>query len=252
MTQEISSELFNSEEMEQLDPSKSLFLKQDSRHWAKHLSLKSSLFAACLLLTSFILSFFPLLLPISNLLLFSISGAIEHSVLSKAKGTLHTLNTLSPKKAHVIVEKDKILERSLHDITVGTSILIKAGEVIPLDGTVIDGASSLDLGHLTGESLPIRKTIGDSIPAGAHNLEGVLTLKVTQTSSNSTLSRIIRLITEAQENKPKLQRWIDKFSRLYAITNPQRKKSSEYHEELYIDIKVEKIFDSIDDCWCAY
>jgi len=152
------------------------------------------------------------------LVLFAISGAIEHSVLSKAKGALTHLNKLSPKKAHVILEKGKLLERSIHDITIGTSILVKAGEVVPLDGEIVTGSSSLELGHLTGEYLPIRKTVGNSIPAGAYNLEGSLTVKVTKTSCNSTLSRIISLITEAQENKPKLQRWIDKVSTYYAST----------------------------------
>jgi Cd2+/Zn2+-exporting ATPase len=270
MTHDNSVKIFNSEEMEELDPAKSLFLTPSSRGWAKHLQLKVSIASALLLLIAFIFSFFTTLIPTSNLLLlfvfflagtpalidaiedilnwdinidilmtlaaflslwmgdgfegglllvlFSISGAIEHSVLNKAKGALFQLNELSPKKAHVLHENGKILECSIFDIPVGTTILVKAGELVPLDGEILEGTSSLDLSHLTGEHLPVRKSKGETIPAGGKNLEGALTVKVTQTCANSTLSRIIHLITEAQDNKPKLQRWIDKVSTFYAST----------------------------------
>ncbi|MFT4553723.1 MAG: Cd2+/Zn2+-exporting ATPase [Chlamydiales bacterium] len=150
------------------------------------------------------------------LVLFSLSGAIESHVATKAKSSLNTLNELSPSKATVISGKDKLLERSVKDITVGTKILIKAGEVVALDGEVLTGASSVSLVHLTGENLPVPKAPGDEIPAGSRNLEGTLTLRVTRTSNHSTLANIIRLITQAQEARPKLQRWLDKVGGIYS------------------------------------
>src|SRR5262249_3005571 len=128
------------------------------------------------------------------------------------------LHQLSPTKACVIEPDGYLLERSVKDISVGSHILVKAGEVVPLDGRVIDGISSVNLVHLTGESLPVTKKIGDEVPAGARNLEGTLTLQVTHSSSDSTLSRIIQLVTQAHEARPRLQRWFDRLSRSYALT----------------------------------
>lgn len=152
------------------------------------------------------------------LVLFSISGSIEDMVTSKAKGSINQLNKLSPTKATVLGPDGHLLERSVKDITVGTLILVRAGEIVPLDGKVIDGISSVNLVHLTGESLPIMKKIDDQVPAGARNLDGTLTLYVTHTSADSTLTRIIQLVTQAHEARPKLQRWFDRFSRTYALT----------------------------------
>lgn len=152
------------------------------------------------------------------LVLFSFSGAMEEAVRTKAKGALTALKKLSPQKAHVVSPDGSLHEKSVRDIPPGTLIHVKAGQIVPLDGKVIEGASSVNLVHLTGESLPISRQIGDVIPAGARNLEGALTLSVTHTSSDSTLARIIQLIIQAQESKPKLQRWLDKVSNAYALS----------------------------------
>ncbi len=152
------------------------------------------------------------------LVLFSFSGALEDAVTSKAKGALSSLKNLLPTKARILLEDGTLIERSIKDVSPGTLIFIRSGDVVPLDGIVEGGTSSVSLIHLTGESLPIRKTHGDEVPAGAHNFEGSLTLKVTVPSSDSTLAQIIKLITEASEAKPRVQRWLDRFSNIYAIT----------------------------------
>lgn len=152
------------------------------------------------------------------LVLFSLSGSIEDLVESKAKGSLNQLHKLSPTKATVIGPNGHLIERSIKDITIGTPILVRAGEIVPLDGKVTAGTASVNLVHLTGESLPILKKVQDEVPAGARNLDGTLTLSVTHTSADSTLNKIIRLVTQAQEAKPKLQRWFDRFSRTYALS----------------------------------
>jgi Cd2+/Zn2+-exporting ATPase len=151
------------------------------------------------------------------LVLFALSGSMEDFVTAKAKGDISSLHKLSPTKACVVESNGTILERSIKDISVGTNILIKAGQVVPLDGQVIDGISTLNLVHLTGENLPVRKSVGDEVPAGARNLEGALTLKVTRTSANSTIAKIIQMVIQAQEERPILQRWFDKLSKGYAI-----------------------------------
>ncbi len=152
------------------------------------------------------------------LVLFALSEALEETVTQKTKGALNALHKLSPTTAYIVNSDGTVYAKSVREIELGTTILVKAGEVVPLDGIVIDGASYINLSHLTGESVPVSKKIGDEVPAGALNTDGSLTIQVTKTSSESTLSKIIRLITEAQESKPQLERILTKFSRQYAST----------------------------------
>lgn len=152
------------------------------------------------------------------LVLFAISGAMEDAVTKKAKDSIASLHKLAPAFANVLDEKGISIEKALADINAGDKILVKSGSVVPLDGEVIEGASSVNLVHLTGENLPVTKTPGDQVQAGAQNLEGALTLLVTHTSQDSTLAKIIQLVTNAQESKPKLQRWFDSLSAKYAKT----------------------------------
>ena len=246
------------------------FLTPESRSWGVNLNLKSSILSAVLLLTSFILSWYPALVPISNLalvavyflsgipsliesvedlmnlevnidtlmtlaafssvligsgiegglllVLFSISHSMEDAVRSKAKSAISSLHKLSPTRATVVESDGTLVERSIKEITLNTHVLVKSGQVVPLDGTVIDGVSSVNLVHLTGENFPVTKEPGDEVAAGARNLEGALTLNVTRTSTDSTLARIIQLVTQAQEARPKLQRWFDSLSQTYATS----------------------------------
>ena len=150
------------------------------------------------------------------LVLFELSHGLEESVSNKAHSALHNLNHLSPKFAHVLGEDGALFEKAVREIELKEHLLIKNGEIVPLDGKVIQGTSSVNLVHLTGESLPIPKTVGDTVAAGARNLEAALLIEVEKTSADSTLTRIIRLIKEAQEAKPRLQRWLDQFSQKYA------------------------------------
>lgn len=152
------------------------------------------------------------------LVLFEFSGAMENMVTEKTKSSLLSLRRLSPKTAHTLEPDGTLVERSIREIAIGAPILVKAGEVVPLDGKVIDGGSFVNLVHLTGESQPISKQVGDSVQAGAYNLDGTLTLQVGRTSADSTLSRIINLITRAQGAKPKLERLFDRFGKWYSMS----------------------------------
>lgn len=152
------------------------------------------------------------------LVLFSLSGAMEEAVTGRAKNAIRSLHRLSPTKATVVETGGVLIERAIQDVRVGTAILVKAGQIVPLDGIVIDGASSVNMVHLTGESVPVAKFVGNEVAAGARNLEGALTVEVSRTSADSTLARIIQLVTQAQEAKPLLQRWFDGLSRGYALS----------------------------------
>lgn len=152
------------------------------------------------------------------LVLFSLSEALEETVSKKTRGALHALHKLAPTMADVVGDDGVIFQKSVKEIELSTKIIVKAGEVIPLDGVVVQGSSYVNLSHLTGESVPISKKVGDEVQAGALNTDGSLTIEVTKTSAESTLSKIIRLVTEAGEAKPKLQRFLDRFSRSYATS----------------------------------
>ncbi len=152
------------------------------------------------------------------LVLFEVSGAMEDTVAHKTKGALNDLHELSPRSAFVLQPNGETTERAVREIQPGEHLLIKAGEIVPLDSTVIAGSSYVSLKHLTGESEPISKKSGDPLPAGARNLDGTLSALVTRSSTDSTLSRIIQLITQAQEAKPRIQRLLDRFGKWYALS----------------------------------
>lgn len=150
------------------------------------------------------------------LVLFNLSHAMEDTVSKKTRSALHNLNTLAPKFATLMDSSGVLFEKSVREVQIGETLLVKNGEIIPLDGIIKKGSSSLNLVHLTGESLPIPKKAGDLVPAGARNLESVLHIEVTRISADSTLSKIIQLITQAQEAKPRLQNLLDRFGKHYA------------------------------------
>ena len=150
------------------------------------------------------------------LVLFELSHGMEEMVSHKAKSAIHNLNEISPKFAVVLAQDGTLFEKAVREIEVGAHLFVKQGEIVPLDGTVLNGSSSLNLVHLTGESIPVPVSAGKTVPAGARNLDSALVLEVTRISSDSTLSKIIQLIVQAQEAKPKVERWLDRFGKQYA------------------------------------
>ncbi|KPK33254.1 MAG: hypothetical protein AMS24_01710 [Chlamydiae bacterium SM23_39] len=166
------------------------------------------------------------------IVLFGISNALEKTLSYKTKSAIHHLNKISPTKAYIIqnltdkilsekIEEETILnfsihEKSIKEVSIGDYIFIKAGEIIPLDGVVIGGISSITLEHLTGETTPIFTKKNDLIPAGSRNLDGILIIKVLKTSYDSTLNQIIKLISSAQKAKPKIEKLFDKITKKYA------------------------------------
>ncbi|KAK9109310.1 hypothetical protein Sjap_017370 [Stephania japonica] len=104
----------------------------------------------------------------------------------------------------------------VHDLEVGSCILVRAGESLPVDGEVLQGRSTITIEHLTGEAKPLERKVGDCIPGGARNLDGMMIVKATKTWKDSTLSKIVQLTEEAHQNKPKLQRWLDEFGEHYS------------------------------------
>lgn len=150
------------------------------------------------------------------LVLFALSRAIETAVTARARSSLSGLRHIAPKSAHVQGQDGQWVERHIADVQVKDLLLIKAGEIVPLDGQVHFGTSQVDVAHLTGESGKIAKGPGDPIASGSQNGDGALHVRVSSTSSDSTLFRLIELVTRAQAAKPRLQHVFERFESRYA------------------------------------
>lgn len=151
------------------------------------------------------------------LVLFALANALTERVAYKTKSAIHELNKINPTKVLFLNQDGSTIEKAIREVQIGDMLLIKAGEIVPLDGTVISGASSLNLKHLTGEAAPLLVKIGDAVPSGAENQEGVLTIKVLKSFGLSTLNTIIQLMEKAEKQKPKVEAFFDAFSKIYAI-----------------------------------
>lgn len=152
------------------------------------------------------------------LVLFALAGALEDVATQRAKGALSAINELAPTKACVIEEGGLLFERAVHDVRLGELLAIRTGETVPLDGVIRKGEASVSLAHLTGESRPIHIAQGESVSSGAKIIDGFIELEVTLTSYDSTVTKLIELITRAHASKPKLTRVFDRFGRIYALS----------------------------------
>jgi Cd2+/Zn2+-exporting ATPase len=153
------------------------------------------------------------------LALFSSSNALEHFALGRTQRAVKALMDLSPDVATVIRPSAPGGEAIVHveDLTLTDVVLVRPGERIAVDGTVVSGQSTVDQAAITGESMPISKQIGDNVFAGTINENGALQVRVGKLSRESTLSRIIAIVEEAREQKSQTQRFTDAFEGKYAI-----------------------------------
>ena len=101
------------------------------------------------------------------------------------------------------------------EVAVGETILVKSGQKVPLDGTVLAGSSAIDQAPITGESMPVEKKPGDTVFAGTINGEGSLEIQTTKAAGDTTLARIIKMVEEAQQQKAPAQRFVDVFAKYY-------------------------------------
>ncbi len=147
--------------------------------------------------------------------LFSTALLLESWSINRARQAISALMNLSPPTAHVILNKEQTIEKKIEDIPVGSLILIRPGERIPLDAVVEKGSSVINQAPITGESIPIPKNPGDTIYAGTINEEGALECKVIKKASDTTLARIIHMVQDAQSRRAESEQWVDRFARIY-------------------------------------
>src|SRR5690625_867868 len=130
---------------------------------------------------------------------------IEMRSVMGASNALEQLVKLMPNEAHKLDENDQVHDVPLSELKHEDLVLVKPGEKIPVDGTIVDGKSAIDESMLTGESVPVEKYKGDEVIGGSVNNEGSLTIQVEKTGEDSYLSQVITMVQEAQDSKSKTQ-----------------------------------------------
>jgi Zn2+/Cd2+-exporting ATPase len=150
------------------------------------------------------------------LFLFSLSNVLQDYAIGRSRRAIRSLFTFYPEEARVR-RNGSVETVSISDIAVGETVLIRPGERLPVDGEVISGQSSIDQSTITGESMPVAKRSGDKVFAGTLNQQGALDVRTTQLAEQSTLSRIITMVEEAQGRKAPTQRFLDEFEQFYAL-----------------------------------
>ena len=148
-------------------------------------------------------------------LLFKLGEFIEDKAVEKSNKSIKNIVEIKSKTANIVENDGTIKTVNVEDVQVGDTILIKPGEMVPVDSQIINGASTLDMSSLTGESMPVEVSAGKSILSGCINLNGSLTCKVKKDYKNSTTSQIIDLVNEATNNKGKTEEFVTKFSKIY-------------------------------------
>ncbi|HEY9662560.1 MAG TPA: heavy metal translocating P-type ATPase, partial [Allocoleopsis sp.] len=149
------------------------------------------------------------------ILIFAISGALEGYAMQRTERSIQGLMSLTADTARVVRNGQ---ERTIpvSELKIGDQVLVKPGELVPTDGLVIEGFSTLNQASITGESIPVEKTIGDEVFAGTINGNGALRLKIHQPPESSLIQRVIRLVQQAQTEAPPSQQFIERFERGYA------------------------------------
>ncbi|MER9758492.1 heavy metal translocating P-type ATPase [Mesorhizobium sp. M0138] len=146
--------------------------------------------------------------------LFLVGELLEGVAAGKARSSIQALTTLVPKTAF-IEEGGKTREVPAQSLEVGAMVMMRPGDRVPADGEITDGESAIDESPVSGESVPVRKGVGDKVFAGTINGDTVLRIKVTAAAADNTIARVVKLVEEAQESKAPTERFIDRFSRWY-------------------------------------
>ncbi len=170
------------------------------------------------------------------MVLFAVGEALEGYTMQHARNAIHSLMAVAPNEATVLrpcidcrlhlgqdgytggpcpfcgLEEQRV---SVHELRIGETLIVKPGERIAMDGRVISGASTVNQAPITGESAPVEKTVGDTVFAGSINGAGALSVEIGRLAADNTISRVIRMVEAAQEQRAPAQRFVDRFAKVY-------------------------------------
>lgn len=148
--------------------------------------------------------------------LFALALLLESWSVGRARRAIQSLMELAPATARYYCPHDgDIEEKPVEDVPVGVMAIVRPGEQVPLDGTVVKGTSSINEATITGESMPVTKEPGDEVYAGTINNQGSFEFRVTKPAGDTTLARIIQMVEEAQTRRAPSEQWVEKFARVY-------------------------------------
>lgn len=148
------------------------------------------------------------------MLLYQIGELFQNIAVGKSRKSITALMDIRPDYANIEVNNE-LTQVSPEEVKVGSTIVVKPGEKIPLDGRIVSGTSTLNTSALTGESLPKEVSTGDDVISGCINMTGVLRIKTTKEYSESTAAKILDLVENASSRKSKSEDFISKFARIY-------------------------------------
>ena len=151
------------------------------------------------------------------LFLFSFSNVLQRHAMDRTQKAIEALLTLRPSEA-LVKRGGETLRIPVEQIDVGEIVIVRPGEQIAVDGVLLEGSTNVDESSLTGESMPVSKTIGSALFAGTINQSGGIELKVSKRSEDSALARMVKLVAEAQAEKSKTQRFLEKAEQYYAMS----------------------------------
>ncbi|MGO4562761.1 heavy metal translocating P-type ATPase [Rhizobiales bacterium 3FA27D7] len=146
---------------------------------------------------------------------FALALALETWSLGRARRAVAALMELAPPTARVRFKDGSERDVPAAEVRVGSHIIIRPGDKIPLDGKVAAGESEINQAPITGESVPVFKEAGDEVFAGTINGEGALDVLTTKAASDTTLAQIIRMVGSAQSRRAPSEQWVEKFARIY-------------------------------------
>jgi Zn2+/Cd2+-exporting ATPase len=149
------------------------------------------------------------------ILIFAISGVLEGYAMQQTERSIQGLMSLTSDTARTLVDGQEQMV-SVAELQIGDRVLVKPGELVPTDGIVIEGFSELNQAPITGESMPVEKTVGDEVFAGTINGNGALKIQIDRSPESSLIQRVIRLVEQAQTETPPSQQFIERFERGYA------------------------------------
>ena len=147
--------------------------------------------------------------------LFALSLALESWSIGRARRAVAALMDLAPQMARIRQPDGVEEEVPAEQVEVGTVLVVKPGERVPLDGRVVSGTSAVNQAPITGESIPVDKAVGADVFAGTINGDGALEIQSTKRAEDSTLAHIIRMVEEAQSRRAPSEQWVDRFARVY-------------------------------------
>lgn len=147
-------------------------------------------------------------------ILFAISEALERFSMDKARQSIRSLMDIAPKEALVRRNGQEMMIH-VDDIAVGDIMIVKPGQKIAMDGMVVSGYSAVNQAAITGESVPVEKAVDDEVFAGTLNEEGLLEVEITKLVEDTTISKIIHLVEEAQGERAPSQAFVEKFAKYY-------------------------------------